>query len=204
MRKAIGILAGGLSRRMGRKKEFLPLDDSTMLEHVMRRIHNLDIPLYLSVSRTSPMISHYVEEFQGLNVVIDVPKFNVRNPLVGLYTLLTSIDEDCLIVIAGDSPLVSGELMSYESTLCEKGFLAVLPIWVNGKVDPVHAAYSREIADDLESMLKEDPWISAARMIGNIDRVAFVGVEDFGWSSVVDVDTPIELGYLIRIYEGRD
>ena len=148
-------------------------------------------------------ISHYVEEFPELNVVADVPGFEVRNPLVGLYTLLTNIDEDCLILTTGDSPLISRKLMLHESALCEMGFLAVLPIWMNGRVDPVHATYSREIADVLKSMLKEDPWISAVKLTRNVDRVAFVGVEDFGWSSVVDVDTPIELGYLARIYGGR-
>src|SRR5262245_26747021 len=84
----ICILAGGLSKRMGRNKSRLSLGNITMLGHIRKTAEATGLPVRV-IRRDC------------------VPKCG---PLGGIYTALKTTEADAILFLACDMPLVTTEL----------------------------------------------------------------------------------------------
>lgn len=87
----IRILAGGLSKRMGRDKSRLRLGNITMLSHIRKTAETTGLPVRV-IRR----------DF--------VPKCG---PLGGIYTALKTTEADSILFLACDMPLVTTELIQF-------------------------------------------------------------------------------------------
>lgn len=87
----ICILAGGLSKRMGRDKSHLRLGSTTMLGHIRKTARATGLPVRL-IRRDC------------------VPKCG---PLGGIYTALKTTKADAVLFLACDMPFVSAELIEF-------------------------------------------------------------------------------------------
>jgi molybdopterin-guanine dinucleotide biosynthesis protein A len=90
----ICILAGGLSKRMGRDKSRLRLGPTTMLGHIRKAARATGLPVRI-IHRDC------------------IPKCG---PLGGIYTALQSTNADAVLFLACDMPLVSTELIQFVLT----------------------------------------------------------------------------------------
>ena len=100
MRWAVGILAGGKSRRMGRDKARLPYRDGTLLSHMLSRFSG---EIFLSVAEKTA----YSDLWKGLPEVTICPdQIPDCGPIGGLYSLLCVCPREALFVCAVDMPLV--------------------------------------------------------------------------------------------------
>ena len=125
------ILAGGQSRRMGRRKAELILQGETLLSRTLRQVRPLCDRLLVSVAAgTSPTLP-------GVEVVLDA--YPGRGAIIGLASGLRAAGESVL-ALAVDMPFLNLELLRHLIALAP-GWDAVVPR--PGKFfEPLHAVYA--------------------------------------------------------------
>lgn len=94
----ICILAGGLSKRMGRDKSRMRLGNTTMLSHIRKTVEATGLPVRV-IRRDC------------------VPKCG---PLGGIYTALKTTKADAIFFLACDMPLVTTELIQFTLKQAER------------------------------------------------------------------------------------
>lgn len=94
------ILAGGLSRRMGRDKAFLTLGDKYILEILIERFTCAGEKVYLSSARgdVGQRLIHLENKPEEVK-----DRVVQAGPAGGIYSLLSALDKD-IFVIAADMP----------------------------------------------------------------------------------------------------
>ncbi len=198
MTSAVGLLCGGLSTRMGRKKELQTFRGRPLIRLIAECLSGMGYRVYLLASAgDAEAISRAVGG--GFPVLVDAS--DSRTPLNGLRSLLSAV-EGCAFLLGGDSPIVDGRLIEDALSLCERGFAAVLPAWRGGRMDTVHAAYSSSLLGVLEAELSRGGDLSMAGFVKRVAPVAFLEAERYGLA-LGDADTALELTLLERLYNGR-
>ncbi len=141
------VLAGGRSSRLRQNKCWLSLAEERVLEKIIRILNQLagEVILVLSPGQTSP-ISNY--RFRIREAVDAYPD---RGPLVGLYSGLRLSKYPHSLAVACDMPFLNPRLLRYMLTLCSD-FDVVIPR-VEGKVEPLHAVYSKDCLPIMQEML---------------------------------------------------
>ena len=144
------ILAGGMSRRLGRNKALEPFQGETLIRRVIRRmsqvasniivvandherVAELDLP-----DRVTPVI----DEYPG------------KGSLGGIYTGLRAAPTEWAVFCACDMPFPSPSL--YRALLSNRDSNdAVVPV-VDGRPEPIHAAYSRACLEPIRAKIAAD------------------------------------------------
>jgi molybdopterin-guanine dinucleotide biosynthesis protein A len=86
-------------------------------------------------------------------VVVDL--YPNKGPLMGIYTGLLTAESSYGLVVACDMPFLNIELLGYMIEL-SPGFDAVVPRLGEGKVEPLHAVYSRSCLGSMKTLLEHD------------------------------------------------
>jgi len=127
------ILAGGRSSRMGKPKHLLATSrGDTIVEHLASKLgYMFSETLVVGIDPSEPVAN--------LRVVKDV--YDIRSPLVGLYSGLISASNNLSFVVACDMPFVKRPLVRHIIDVCGNADVCV-PV-VNGYYEPLCAAYNR-------------------------------------------------------------
>jgi len=159
------ILAGGLSRRMGRDKATLPAGDGTLIEHLARRLAPVvDETIIAGGSDRSP--------FEGVRAVADHQPG--LGPLAGMLAGFAAAKERLVWVVGCDLPDVEPALGGFLLALAGD-YEAVVPR-PEQEPEGVCALYVRELAPRIAALLE-----SGERSIKSLlDRslVRYVGSEE--------------------------
>ena len=126
------ILAGGQSRRMGRDKAQLTLENQTFTDRIAETLLNVTDSVTLVGSRQTN--SRYAS-------VPDV--FPSWGALGGLHAALAACSSEWAIIVACDLPFVTTELFNYLASLRE-GHDAVVPLQADGRPQPLSSLYRIE------------------------------------------------------------
>ena len=131
------ILAGGMSRRLGRNKALEPFQGEPLIRRVIRRMSRVADEIIVVANDDSrvqeldlpPEATPVIDEYPG------------KGSLGGIYTGLNAARTEWAVFCACDMPFPEPRL--YRALLSARdGFAAVAPV-VDGRPEPVHAAYSR-------------------------------------------------------------
>ncbi len=143
------ILAGGKGSRLSRDKCQLSLAGERVLERIIRLLSQFtkEIILVLSPEQPSPFLIHHPEVRETVDV------HPGKGPLVGLYSGLRQSSEPCNLVVACDMPFLNPRLLHRLLEL-SPGFDVVIPR-VGDKVEPLHAAYSKNCLRIMQRMLEQ-------------------------------------------------
>ena len=136
------ILAGGLSRRMGRDKAALPAGDGTLIEHLARRLGPVveeTIVAGGSVTPNLPDVRLVADRAPGLG------------PLAGMHAGLTAARHPHVWVVACDLPDVQPAVVSLLREM-SAGYDAVVPR-IGGEPQGVCALYLRSLASRIDALL---------------------------------------------------
>jgi molybdenum cofactor guanylyltransferase len=140
---SLGVLAGGMSTRMGVDKASLLFAGTTLLEHVIARLAPPGVSVLVSTrSRDAfapPGTMKIPDEAPGLG------------PLAGIGALLEAAPTPFLVVVPTDMPLVPkncGEALLGARDAAD----AVVLSW-NGRVEPFPALLSRDLAPVVRGLL---------------------------------------------------
>ncbi|BBE41448.1 molybdenum cofactor guanylyltransferase [Conexivisphaera calida] len=195
----VGLLCGGLSTRMGRKKELQRFRGRPLIELIAECLSKMGYNVYLLASSRD---AQAISSATGGKFPVLVDSYEARTPLNGLRTLLGAVD-GCAFLLGGDSPIINNQLIDDALALCDRGFAAVLPLWRGGRVDTVHAAYSSSLLELLDArLLQEGADLSMANFLRDVNPVAFMEAERYGLA-LGDADTALELTLLEHLYNGR-
>ena len=136
------ILAGGLSRRMGRDKASLPAGDGTLIEHLARRL--------------APVVDETI--VAGGSVRPDLPDVRLvpdraegLGPLAGIHAGLTAARHPHVWVVAVDLPDVQPAIVTLLGEM-SAGYDAVVPR-IGGEAQGVCALYLRSLASRIDALL---------------------------------------------------
>lgn len=152
MTKALVILCGGLSTRMGSDKAFLPFGEKSLLRYQVERFRPFFTKIYLSIPKKEERPFDY-EAYCGCTAIEDT--YSKIGPMGGLYSCLKNIPEDILFFTSVDAPFTNASLAPEMCSLLEnsKDRYACTIINYGGRVQPLFAAYTKECLDPLKDLI---------------------------------------------------
>ena len=192
------VLAGGLSRRLGRDKAVVPFDGIPLIGRVIGRLSYLTAETVVVVNSEARAAELPLPH--SARTAVDI--YPDSGSLGGIYTGLSAAANDWGFVVACDMPFLNAGLIEYMLGLRE-GCDAVVPI-LDGYPEPTHAAYSRTCLPHIERRLKA----GQLKIAGFFDdvRVKYIPVSeidvyDRDHLSFFNVNTPEDLARARRLAE---
>jgi molybdopterin-guanine dinucleotide biosynthesis protein A len=110
----------------------------TLLQHVIDAAVNLSDEVVLVVGRDDDSLSSLKDRHPPITIVRD--SMEGVGPMMGIYTGMKRLSTEYALVLPCDAPFVSVPLMR-ELIGLVRGFDAVIPIWPNRNVEPLHSVY---------------------------------------------------------------
>ena len=143
------ILAGGVSRRLGRDKALEPFAGEALIRRVfgrMRRVAERVVVVVNDERRAEALRLHLPAD-----VAFAVDEFPNKGSLGGVFSGLNAAGTEWAVFCACDMPFVNPEV--YRLLLSKReGCDAVVPV-VDGWPEPVHAAYSRKCLEAMRDKI---------------------------------------------------
>ena len=141
------VLAGGMSRRLGRNKAVELFDGEPLIRRVISRIDEVAEEAVVVVANADagaglPLPHH-------ARTAADI--YPERGSLGGIFTGLTHARGGWGVVVACDMPFLNTGLLAYLLSLRE-GYDAVVPV-LEDRPEPTHAAYSKACLEYIEPYL---------------------------------------------------
>ena len=144
------VLAGGMSRRLGRDKAVEEIGGEPLVSRVISRLSQVTQQTVIVVNDTER--ASVLPLPDSARVAVDIHPG--KGSLGGIFTGLSAAEADWGLVVACDMPFLNVELLGH--LLRERdGFDAVVP-QVDGRPEPTHAAYSRACLPHIERRLLAD------------------------------------------------
>ena len=195
------VLAGGLSRRLGRDKALEPFQGQPLISRVLGRLDCLTDETVVVVNSES----RGAELPLPGDAVSAVDIYPDSGSLGGIFTGLTAAANDWGLVVACDMPFLNAELIGYMLSLRD-GCDVVVP-FTDGYPEPTHALYSKACLPHIERRLKAGR-LKIAGFFEDV-RVRQVGADEIDRFdperlSFFNVNTPEDLSRALTLAgEGR-
>lgn len=154
------ILAGGLSKRMGRDKAFVELCGEALVSRVLKKLGQVCSDLII--------VTNSPEKFAQFQVTLVTDYYPGNGSLGGIYSGLRASQTQYAFAVACDMPLLNKELMSYLLD-CAEGYDVVIPsspdpsktktfaeVQLTAKsadLHPLHAVYSKNCLTAIEARI---------------------------------------------------
>ncbi len=144
------VLAGGMSRRLGRDKAVEPFYGEPMILRVIRRMRQVASEVVVVVNDEARIGELTLPD--DVTPIVDV--YSGMGSLGGIYSGLGAATTEWSVLCACDMPFVSPNL--YAAMLLERcGSDAVVPL-VDGRPEPIHAAYSQRCIEPIRARILAD------------------------------------------------
>ncbi|MBI5680836.1 MAG: molybdenum cofactor guanylyltransferase [Methanobacterium sp.] len=156
--KSIIILCGGKSQRMGKDKGSLLLNKKPMVLHVLNAIKDIADEIIL-VLRENTQVEKYKNLLKNENIQLKIvtDKIESQGPLVGILTGLLNIKSEYAQILPCDSPFISKNFVLKMFEIIESNdFDAVVPIWNDEHIEPLHSIYKKNVIEIIEDSLKNE------------------------------------------------
>ena len=159
------VLAGGMSRRLGRNKALEDVGGQPLILRVLDKLAEVADDAVVVVNDAKR--AGELPLPGSVKVVIDC--YAGSGPLGGIYTGLSACSQEWGLVAACDMPFLNA--MLWEDILARRrGHDAVVPV-LDSRPEPTHAAYSKACLPRIEERLKADD-LKIARFFDEV-RVAW-------------------------------
>jgi molybdenum cofactor guanylyltransferase len=184
------VLAGGSARRMGRDKRLLVLDGRPLLALAVEAVGTVCDEV---VAVTAP--GRPIADAHGSRVVLD--RRPDAGPLAGLEAGLLAARHDLVLVLAGDHPAASPEVLAaLLERLATDPSLDAVALGTDRGPQPLVAAYRRRVAAVATRLLDQGERRARALLeplsLQVLDVDALRALDPRG-ETAVDLDTPDDL-----------
>ena len=161
--KSCIVLCGGQSRRMGRDKGSMIIQDKPMIKHILSTLnHNIDEAVI--VLNDEDRISRYREFInpQEYDYPIKFVEDKIKNkgPMPGIMTGLENIAGTYSLVLPCDSPYVTQKYLKAIFNDTDRNYQAIVPYHdTDNKLktsEPLHSIYNRNITPIIEELVNRD------------------------------------------------
>lgn len=156
------VLAGGLSRRLGRDKAVEPLAGEPLIRRVLSSVAQVTDQTVVVVNDAA----RASELTLGKDVVAAVDRYPGVGSLGGIFTGLEAARTGWALVVACDMPFLNVPLLRRILSL-RTGRDAVVPV-IEGRPEPTHAAYSRRCLPHIERRLQAND-LKISRFYENVE-----------------------------------
>ena len=192
------MLAGGLSRRLGRDKALEPFGGEPLISRVIGRLATLTDETVVVVNNEARAAELPLPA--GAKTAVDI--YPDSGSLGGIFTGLTAASNEWGFVVACDMPFLNAALIEHILSL-RQGHDAVVPM-LDGYPEPTHSAYSKECLPHIERRL-EAGQLRIARFFDDV-RVRYVQDDevdalDADRLSFFNVNTPDDLARALSLVE---
>ncbi len=142
------VLAGGLSRRLGRDKAVEQIGGQPLIGRVLDSLSLVTNELIIVVN--TPERGQELPVPESAIVVVDI--YPDSGSLGGIFTGLSSSTNEWAIVVACDMPFLNLDLFRYLLSFREHHDV-VVPV-IDHRPEPTHAVYSKTCLPSVETRLK--------------------------------------------------
>ena len=142
------VLAGGMSRRLGRNKAVERIGRMPLLSRVIDRLSQVTDQTVVVVADAEQASELPIPH--SATIAPDV--YPGAGSLGGIFTGLSAAAEEWGIVVACDMPFLNLDLLRHMLALRD-GYDAVVPV-IDGRPEPTHAAYSTACLPHIERRLQ--------------------------------------------------
>ena len=142
------VLAGGLSRRLGRDKALEPFEGEPLIRRVISRLSRFTDETVVVVN--SKARGKELPLPHDAAIAVDI--FPDSGSLGGIFTGLTAARNEWGFVVACDMPFLNTDLILHMLAL-RPDYDAVVPL-LNGYPEPTHAAYSSACLPHIQRRLE--------------------------------------------------
>ena len=161
--KSCIILCGGQSRRMGRDKGSMIIQDKPMIKHILSTL-NHEINEVVIVLNNQERIGKYSEFINPADYTYTITfaedKIKNKGPLPGIMTGLSYIHGEYALVLPCDSPYVSKNYIKTIFSEIDENYHAIVPYHDDDNKlktsEPLHSIYHKNIIQVIEKLVKED------------------------------------------------
>ncbi|WP_458456244.1 molybdenum cofactor guanylyltransferase [Methanobrevibacter sp.] len=161
--KSCIILCGGQSRRMGRDKGSMIIQDKPMIKHILSTL-NHQINEVIIVLNDKSRIDRYSEFInpQDYSYTITFLEDEIKNkgPMPGIMTGLSKIRSDYALVLPCDSPYVSQKYIKSIFEEADGDYQAIVPYHDPADKlktsEPLHSIYCKDIIPIIEDLISKD------------------------------------------------
>lgn len=142
------VLAGGLSRRLGRDKAVEPIGGEPLIARCIGRLSAVADEIIVVVNDIER--GKQLPLPQSYRVAVDV--YADSGSLGGIFSGVSAMSDEWGMVVACDMPFLNTALLRYMLSLRD-GFDAVVPV-LDGRPEPTHALYSKACLPHIERRLQ--------------------------------------------------
>ena len=178
------ILAGGQSSRMGFPKYLLPIGGRTIIENTIEILEPFFEELLL--------VTDNRERFrwlEGITIIEDL--IRGCGPQGGIYTGLKTMSNQKGLFVACDMPFLHSGPLERVLTIAQKDDnLCVVPL-VRGRIEPLHAVYSKRLLPRIERVLSQGR-LSLKELLKN-NGCRYLKVEKSEVEAFTNINTPEDL-----------
>ena len=161
--KSCIILCGGQSRRMGRDKGSMIIQDKPMIKHVLSTL-NHQINEVIIVLNDESRIAKYGEfinpQDYSFKLIFVEDEVKNKGPMPGIMTGLRKINSEHALILPCDSPYVTSNYINTIFGELDENYQAIVPYHdPENKLrtsEPLHSIYSRNIIPEIEKLIGED------------------------------------------------
>ena len=184
------VLAGGMSRRLGRDKAVETIGGQSLISRVLDSLSHVAQELVVVVNNREREDDLPLPD----SVVVAVDTYPDTGSLGGIFTGLSASSNQWGFVVACDMPFLNLELLKY--LLSQRGGHDIVVPVIDHRPEPTHAAYSKVCLPAIETRLRAND-LKIAKFFDDV-RAKYVSqrnVEDLdpGGLSFFNVNTEEDL-----------
>ena len=184
------VLAGGMSRRLGRDKAVETIGGQSLISRVLDSLSHVAQELVVVVNNREREDDLPLPD----SVVVAVDSYPDTGSLGGIFTGLSASSNQWGFVVACDMPFLNLELLKY--LLSQRGGHDIVVPVIDHRPEPTHAAYSKVCLPAIETRLRAND-LKIAKFFDDV-RAKYVSqrnVEDLdpGGLSFFNVNTEEDL-----------
>lgn len=151
---------------MGQDKGSMPFEDEPMILRVLKNINghvdevililrdNIQLEEYKNILK-----ENYFSDFFKFDLKFFIDEIKGQGPLVGIMVGLYNINSDYALILPCDAPYVSGVFIDSifnEFEAENQKYDAVVPMWKNKNLEPLHSIYSAKTKEIIKQMILND------------------------------------------------
>lgn len=161
--KSCIILCGGQSRRMGRDKGSMIIQNKPMIKHILSTLnHHIDEAII--VLNDKDRIDKYKKfinpDDYAYTITFLEDKIKNKGPMPGIMTGLSQIKGEYGLILPCDSPFVSPNYIATIFSQIDNDYQAIVPYHdEKNKLktsEPLHSIYNKNIISEIEKLVDED------------------------------------------------
>ncbi len=156
------ILAGGKNSRMGTHKAFIKQGRLRIIDIIL----NVLEPLFSEIVIVADEADRF-GEFKRLKIVTDLIKD--RGPLGGIYTGMKVMGGESGFFVACDMPYLNKNIIIKLMEISGQNPAKATVPRIEGRLEPLHAFYSKELAGEIMSFLESDEKASVRNFLRTQD-----------------------------------